>query len=141
MEAVGNAQTTDNVRSAAGGQDILSHGQSRMPTDDAENHIVTRTIADVHGQHGELYCHTDNHGCPRRTRRIILSHGQSRMLTDDAENHIITRTITDAHGRRGESYCHTDNRGCPRTTRRIILSHGQSRMSTDNYYMIEHPLI
>ena len=48
MEAVGNAQTTDNVRSAAGGQDILSHGQSRMPTDDAENHIVTRTIADVH---------------------------------------------------------------------------------------------
>ena len=82
MEAVGNAQTTDNVRSAAGGQDILSHGQSRMPTDDAENHIVTRTIADVHGQHGELYiitrtiadihgqhgelyCHTDNHGCPQ----------------------------------------------------------------------------
>ena len=33
---------------------ILSHGQSRMPTDDTENYIITRTITDVHGRHGEL---------------------------------------------------------------------------------------
>ena len=101
------------------------------------NYIITRTITDVHGCHGELYYHTDNHGCPRMTRRIILSHGQSRMSTDDTEN-IITCTIADVHGCHGEYY-HMYNRGCPRTIRRIILSHGQSRMSTDdmgNYYMI-----
>ena len=30
-----------------------------------------------------IYCHTDNHGCPLTTRRMILSHGQSRMSTDN----------------------------------------------------------
>ena len=35
------------------------HGQH------GELYIITRTIADIHGQHGELYCHTDNHGCPQ----------------------------------------------------------------------------
>ena len=29
---------------------ILSHGQSRMSTDDTENDIITRTITDVHRQ-------------------------------------------------------------------------------------------
>ena len=77
----------------------------------------------------ELYYHTDNHGCPRMTRRI-LSHVQSRMSTDDTEN-IITCTITDAHGRHGELYYHMYNHGCLLTTRRI-LSHVQSRMSTDD---------
>ena len=65
-------------------------------------------------QVGKTYYHTDNHGCPRTTRRIILSHGQSRMSTDstenyilshgqsristdDTENYIITRTIADVH--------------------------------------------
>ena len=65
------------------------------------NYINTRTITDAHGWHGELYYHTDNHGCLLTTRRI-LSHVQSRMSTDDTENYIITRTITDAHWRYGE---------------------------------------
>ena len=50
---------------------ILSHGQSRMSTDDTEN-IITCTIADVHGRYGELYYHTDNHGCPLTTWGIII---------------------------------------------------------------------
>lgn len=35
------------------------------PPQRGELYIITRTIADIHGQHGELYCHTDNHGCPQ----------------------------------------------------------------------------
>ena len=46
---------------------ILSHGQSRMSTDD------TRRIIFSHGQ-SRMY--TDN------ARMIILSHGQSRMYTE-----------------------------------------------------------
>ena len=60
-----------------------------MPTDGAEDYIITRTIADAHGRRGGLYHHTDNRGCPRTARRIISSHGQSRMPTDDTEDHII----------------------------------------------------
>ena len=32
-----------------------------------DNDIITRTIADIHGRHGELYYHTDNRGYPRTT--------------------------------------------------------------------------
>ena len=35
-------------------------------------YIFTRTITDAHGRLGGLYHHTDYHGCPQTTRRIIL---------------------------------------------------------------------
>ena len=91
------------------GRDILQSGC---------RHCRSQNILEL--AKNELYYHTDNHGCPRMTRRIILSHGQSRMSTDDTEN-IITCTIADVHGRYGELYYHTDNHGCPRTTRGIII--------------------
>ena len=91
------------------GRDILQSGC---------RHCRSQNILEL--AKNELYYHTDNHGCPRMTRRIILSHGQSRMSTDDTEN-IITCTIADVHGRYGELYYHTDNHGCPLTARRIII--------------------
>ena len=91
------------------GRDILQSGC---------RHCRSQNILEL--AKNELYYHTDNHGCPRMTRRIILSHGQSRMSTDDTEN-IITCTITDVHGRYGELYYHTDNHGCPLTIRVIII--------------------
>ena len=91
------------------GRDILQSGC---------RHCRSQNILEL--AKNELYYHTDNHGCPRMTRRIILSHGQSRMPTDDTENYIITRTITDVYWRHGEYY-HMYNRGCPRTIRRIYI--------------------
>ena len=58
-----------------------------MTTDDTEIYNMIHV--------SQVNYHTDNHGWPRMTWRIILSHGHSRMATDDTENYIITRTITD----------------------------------------------
>ena len=48
-----------------------------------DDNIITRMITDVHGRHGGLCYHTENHGCPRTAM----------------EDYIITRKITDVHGR------------------------------------------
>ena len=58
------------------GRDILQSGC---------RHCRSQNILEL--AKNELYYHTDNHGCPRTTRRIILSHGQSRMSTDDTGNY------------------------------------------------------
>ena len=69
------------------------------------------------------YYHTDNHGWPRMTRRIISitrtstdGHGRYRELFQVLLV-IITRITTDVHG---ELFYHTDNHGWTRMTRRII---------------------
>ena len=54
------------------GTTILSHGQSRISTDDTENYIITRTIADIHGRH----MISNWKGTPRRGKRNLA---QGRM--------------------------------------------------------------
>ena len=97
-------------------QVILGYSGDKTQENGLFCHIFTRTITGDHGRHGELYNHTDYHGCPRTPRRIICLHELSRMYTDDTEDYIITRTNADVHGQCGGLYFHTDDHGWPRRT-------------------------